>query len=119
MANLKAIAARLKSVKNIKKITESMKMVSAAKYSKAEQELKRARPYGEGAQMFYEAVEVEAREKDQPKELLVALSSDRGLCGAIHTNICKRIKEAIGNSHDPKNVAVIIVGEKARAQLGR
>ena len=40
MANLKAIAIRLKSVKNIQKITQSMKMVSAAKYARAERDLK-------------------------------------------------------------------------------
>ena len=40
---------RLKSVKNIEKITKSMKMVSAAKYSQAERELKPARTYGRGA----------------------------------------------------------------------
>ena len=40
---------RLKSVTNIQKITKSMKMVSAAKFARAERELKQARPYGEGA----------------------------------------------------------------------
>ena len=58
MANLKAIAIRLKSVKNIQKITQSMKMVSAAKYARAERDLKAARPYGEGAQSFYKNLEV-------------------------------------------------------------
>jgi F-type H+-transporting ATPase subunit gamma len=53
MANLKIIAMRLKSVKNIQKITQSMKMVSAAKYARAERDLKAARPYGVGAQSFY------------------------------------------------------------------
>ena len=53
MANLKIIAMRLKSVKNIQKITQSMKMVSAAKYARAERDLKAARPYGDGAQKFY------------------------------------------------------------------
>lgn len=43
MANLKIIALRLKSVKNIQKITASMKMVSAAKYARAERDLKAAR----------------------------------------------------------------------------
>lgn len=51
MATLKAISIRLKSVKNIQKITQSMKMVSAAKYSRAERELKQARPYGEGTKV--------------------------------------------------------------------
>ena len=41
---------RLKAVKNIQKITKSMKMVSAAKYAKSERELRLARPYGVGAQ---------------------------------------------------------------------
>lgn len=51
MATLKHISMRLKSVKNIQKITQSMKMVSAAKYTRAERELKQARPLGEGAQV--------------------------------------------------------------------
>lgn len=79
MATLKAISIRLKSVKNIQKITQSMKMVSAAKYSRAERELKQARPYGEGSQQFYEKAEVTAPEKtDDSKKLYVAMSSDRG-----------------------------------------
>jgi len=42
---------RLKSVTNIQKITQSMKMVSAAKYARAERELRQARPYGEGVKV--------------------------------------------------------------------
>ncbi|PIO15605.1 hypothetical protein AB205_0026620 [Aquarana catesbeiana] len=49
MATLKDITRRLKSIKNIQKITKSMKMVAAAKYAKAERELKPARVYGTGA----------------------------------------------------------------------
>merc|ERR1711899_25612 len=92
MANLKAIAIRLKSVKNIQKITQSMKMVSAAKYARAERDLKAARPYGTGAQAFYEHAKVEEDEAPAKKELYVALTSDRGLCGGIHSSICKTIR---------------------------
>ena len=63
MANLKAIAMRLKSMKNMQKITQSMKMVSAAKYAKAERDLKAARPYGEGSQAFYEGAQVSTNSK--------------------------------------------------------
>lgn len=49
---------RLKSVKNIQKITQSMKMVSAAKFAKAERDLKNARPLGIAAQQFYKSAEV-------------------------------------------------------------
>merc|ERR1712141_868758 len=92
MANLKAIAIRLKSVKNIQKITQSMKMVSAAKYARAERDLKAARPYGTGAQSFYEQAKIGEEPEGAPtpagKELYVALTSDRGLCGGIHSSIC-------------------------------
>jgi len=119
MANLKAIAIRLKSVKNIQKITQSMKMVSAAKYARAERDLKAARPYGEGAQRFYEAAEVQPESKEKPKELYVALTSDRGLCGGIHSSICKKIKADLKEKQDLTNVGIICVGDKSRAQLAR
>ena len=58
MPNLKLIGLRLKSVTNIQKITQSMKMVSAAKFARAEKDLKAARPLGTAAQAFYEQAEV-------------------------------------------------------------
>merc|ERR1711963_795870 len=126
MANLKAIAIRLKSVKNIQKITQSMKMVSAAKYARAERDLKAARPYGTGAQSFYENAQVgrDAEGNVVPveegkKELYVALTSDRGLCGAIHSSICKAIRNELLEKPNLDNVAIICVGDKSRAQLAR
>merc|ERR1712241_1169588 len=119
MANLKAIAIRLKSVKNIQKITQSMKMVSAAKYARAERDLKAARPYGHGAQAFYKGADVGEVEAEAPKELFVALTSDRGLCGAIHSNICKTIRNDLLARPNIDNVGIICVGDKSRAQLSR
>merc|ERR1712004_309868 len=131
MANLKAIAIRLKSVKNIQKITQSMKMVSAAKYARAERDLKAARPYGTGAQAFYAGAQVgkDAEGNAKPieaaapgagqKELYVALTSDRGLCGAIHSSICKAIRNELLEKPSLDNVAIICVGDKSRAQLAR
>merc|ERR1712002_650728 len=116
MATLKAIAMRLKSVKNIQKITQSMKMVSAAKYARAERELKPARPYGAGAASFYEKAEIKG-EEDKPTKLIVACSSDRGLCGAIHSSISKKIKAEL--LEDASNAAIICIGDKSRAQLSR
>jgi F-type H+-transporting ATPase subunit gamma len=117
MATLKTISMRLKSVKNIQKITQSMKMVSAAKYTRAERELKQARPYGEGSKQFYEKAEVVAPEKtEETKKLYIAMSSDRGLCGAIHSGICRHIRAEL--AADP-NIKVICVGDKSRAILQR
>merc|ERR1712197_237668 len=122
MANLKLIGLRLKSVTNIQKITQSMKMVSAAKFAKAEIDLKAARPLGEAAQAFYKSAEIKS-EAPQPKELYVALTSDRGLGGADHISICKNIRQtlhdkiAAGESLD--NVKVLCVGDKSRAFMAR
>jgi len=123
MANLKAIAIRLKSVKNIQKITQSMKMVSAAKYARAERDLKAARPYGAGAQAFYEQAKVGEDPEGAPapagKELYVALTSDRGLCGGIHSSICKTIRNELLEKPSLDNVGIICVGDKSRAQISR
>jgi len=91
MATLKSISLRLKSVKNIQKITQSMKMVSAAKYARAERELKLAKPFGEASQIFYDKAEVTVPE-DAKNKLMIAISSDRGLCGAIHSSVGKHIR---------------------------
>lgn len=115
MATLKSIQIRLKSVKNIQKITQSMKMVSAAKYARAERDLKQARPYGLGAQQFYEKAEVASKE-EEPKKLYIAITSDRGLCGAVHTGIARSIR---GDLTENPNIKVICVGDKSRAILQR
>jgi len=118
MATLKMIAMRLKSVKNIQKITQSMKMVSAAKYARAERDLKQARPYGEGARRFYEQTEIEAP-KEGNKELYIAMTSDRGLCGAIHTGVARQIRNELNARDDTSNTKIICVGDKSRAILQR
>ncbi|XP_070610547.1 ATP synthase subunit gamma, mitochondrial isoform X3 [Erythrolamprus reginae] len=119
MATLKDITRRLKSIKNIQKITKSMKMVAAAKYSKAERELKPARVYGVGALALYEKVDIKPAE-DKKKHLLVGVSSDRGLCGAIHTSVAKEIKSQFSNlTGAGKEVMVVGIGDKLRGILQR
>ena len=77
MATLKEIEMRLKGTRNIKKITTSMKMVSAAKYAQAERRLKPARTYGAGAVDVYDKTGAEGPEA-VTKQLIIAISSDRG-----------------------------------------
>uniref|UniRef100_A0A2K6FE13 ATP synthase F(1) complex subunit gamma, mitochondrial n=1 Tax=Propithecus coquereli TaxID=379532 RepID=A0A2K6FE13_PROCO len=94
MATLKDITRRLKSIKNIQKITKSMKMVAAAKYARAERELKPARVYGVGSLALYEKADIKVPE-DKKKHLLIGVSSDRGLCGAIHSSVAKQMKSEV------------------------
>lgn len=119
MATLKAISIRLKSVKNIQKITQSMKMVSAAKYNRAERDLKQARPLGVGTKVFYEQAEIEAF-PEEPKKLVIAVTSDRGLCGAVHTGVSRNIRDRLlADSKERENTKIICIGEKSRAILSR
>ncbi|KAE8616608.1 hypothetical protein XENTR_v10008843 [Xenopus tropicalis] len=119
MATLKDITRRLKSIKNIQKITKSMKMVAAAKYSRAERELKPARVYGTGSLALYEKAEIKAPE-DKKKNLIIGVSSDRGLCGAIHSSVAKTIKNEITSlSNAGKEVMVVGIGDKLRGLLQR
>ncbi|KAF8563881.1 hypothetical protein P879_06810 [Paragonimus westermani] len=121
MATLKDIAVRLRSVKNIQKITASMKMVSTSKFSRAERELRAARPYGMGARAFYESIDVSAPDiQPKPNTLLIAITSDRGLCGAANSSIVKMIRNLIRSVADlDKTARLVLVGDKSRAQLSR
>lgn len=119
MATLKDITLRLKSIKNIQKITKSMKMVAAAKYARAERSLKPARVYGTGSLALYEKAEIKAPE-DKNKHLIIGVSSDRGLCGAIHSSVAKAMKSEIAKlSGAGKEVMVVNVGDKLRGLLYR
>merc|ERR1711962_1473717 len=91
MATLKDIRLRLRSVMNIQKITKSMKMVSAAKYARAERELQPARVYGAGANSLLEKAEISG-DPTKPNHLVLCISSDRGLCGGVHSGLAKAVK---------------------------
>ncbi|KAM4853114.1 LOW QUALITY PROTEIN: ATP synthase subunit gamma, mitochondrial-like [Thomomys bottae] len=117
MVTLKDITRRLKRSKNIQKITKSMKMVAAAKYARAERELKPAGVYGVGSLALYEKADIKAPE-DKKKHLLIGVSSDRGLCGAIHSSVAKLIKSEVATlTAAGKEVMVVGVGDKLRGNL--
>lgn len=114
-ATLKDVRIKLKSVTNIQKITKTMQMVSAAKYSRAERELKPARVYGIGAQAVFEKAELET-DDTKPNHLIIAISSDRGLCGGIHSGVSKAIKAHILDNPD-LNTKLILAGDKVKTAL--
>lgn len=98
-----------------------MKMVSASKFARAERELRPARSYGKGAKAFYESTDL-ATVNPQPKtnSLLVAITSDRGLCGAANSSIVKTIRHLIKTTPEiEKNTKLVLVGDKSRAMLLR
>ncbi|XP_027712601.1 ATP synthase subunit gamma, mitochondrial-like [Vombatus ursinus] len=118
MATLKDITRRLKSIKNIQKITKSMKMVEAVKYVRAERELKPARVYGIGFLALYEKADIKAAE-DLKKHLIISVSSDQGLCGAIHSSVAKQMKNEVATLTAAGKEVIVGVGDKIRGILNR
>jgi len=114
---LKELGIRLKSITNIQKITKTMKMISAAKFAQASKAIVPARAYGEGAVGIYEKAGVEVPAVENPTTLYVAVSSDRGLCGALHSSIGRDVRDEIERLPAGTNAKVITIGEKAKAVL--
>jgi len=121
MANLKEIRTRIGSVASTMQITSAMKMVSAAKLKRAQDAITQMRPYAEklreilvniSATLEGSSEGVYSQERDVKKVLIVAIASNRGLCGAFNANIFKatelRIKEYAG-----KEVQVYAIGKRS------
>ncbi|VDL62360.1 unnamed protein product [Hymenolepis diminuta] len=122
MGTLKDVAMQLKSITSIQKITSSMKMVASAKFARAERELKLAVPYGTGATAFYEKsgiLEHQKENKIASNHLVIAITSDRGLCGAANSSIGRTLRDMLNNLPVGETVKLVLIGEKARAFLAR
>jgi F-type H+-transporting ATPase subunit gamma len=119
MATLKEISNRLKSVKSIEKITKSMKMVSAAKLAKAEKSLKDVRSIGSAWTIFTEKAGVEITPENDTNKLFVAICSDKGLCGGVHSAVNKHIKAALSELPAGTEAKLCLVGDKSTAVLSR
>ncbi len=93
MPNLKSLSLRIKSINSTSKITKAMKMVAASKLGKAERLMKGARPFVVGAQGSLLDILTPAPEDEKPAtSLLVAISSDKGLCGGLNSKCAKEVR---------------------------
>jgi F-type H+-transporting ATPase subunit gamma len=135
MASLRDIRKRIKSVKNTQKITKAMKMVSAAKLRRAQDRVIAARPYADKIAATAAALARRAEALGEaPHPLLVtrpeakkggriellAITSDRGLCGAFNSNVVRRaMRVRFDNKDVHKEVRVSTVGRKAAEAVKR
>lgn len=123
MATEKQIANQITSTKNIKKITASMKMVSAAKLKGDETRLAAAIPFNSWTnKLCSEPKEVEdATFEELPdKCLVVPFTSEKGLCGGINTYISRVTRDIVKKiDAQGKSVDVVIIGDKGRGALRR
>ncbi|MAI23075.1 MAG: ATP synthase F1 subunit gamma [Crocinitomicaceae bacterium] len=116
---LKEVRERITSVQNTMQITSAMKMVAAAKLRRAQDAITRMRPYAEKLQAVLSNVSasldsgdgVYSEKREVKRVLLVAITSNRGLCGGFNNNIIKQVNNAI--KHGDADYHVLPLGKKA------
>ncbi len=128
MANLKDIRTRIDSTKNTQKITSALKLVSAAKLRRAQQNIINLRPYARSLlTLITDIVHSQKishkflQKNDKPKSILyVVIASDRGLCGSFNSNIAKFTEQLIADkkSMDQKT-DFIFIGRRLKEYFSR
>jgi F-type H+-transporting ATPase subunit gamma len=103
-------------------ITSAMKMVSAAKLKKAQDAITAMRPYADKLTELLQNLSTTldgdngskfAEQREIKKVLLVAITSNRGLCGAFNSNIIKQVNALISGTYADKEVSILAIGKKA------
>ena len=129
MAGAKEIRTKIKSVQNTQKITKAMEMVAASKMRKAQERMRASRPYAEKmrdvlshlAQAHCEYKHPYLQDRNEVKRVgYIVVSTDRGLCGGLNTNMFKKAVMNMSEWHD-KNVEIDIcaIGKKATTFFAR
>ncbi len=116
MATLQEMKRRIDSVANMSKITASMKMVSAAKLRRAELAFEPAKVMGASSSALPELM---GQPEEKPEtRLVIAVSADKGLCGAANTVIAKKTMKIVDEDKAAGiETVVVTVGDKARGTL--
>ena len=123
-ANTRDIRRRIKSVKNTSQITKAMQMVAASKMRKAQMRALSGRPYAEelakilaalaqagGSEELHPLLQ---ERKEVKRELVLVITTDKGLCGALNTNLLREL-----NQFDAAKTTFVAVGRKGAQYLGR
>jgi F-type H+-transporting ATPase subunit gamma len=127
MPSLKEVKSRITSVVSTQQITKAMKMVAAAKLRKSQDRITQLRPFAQKLNAIIQNLSAAQADADtdnwysavrEPKKvLIVAVSSDRGLCGSFNSNIFKGVLRLIDEKYQDQykggNVTVLPIGKKA------
>jgi F-type H+-transporting ATPase subunit gamma len=128
MANLKEIRNRITSIGSTMQITSAMKMVSAAKLKKAQDAITAMRPYSSkltellqnlSATLDDDAGGSFSTERDVKKVLLVAITSNRGLCGGFNSSITKQVTKTVAEKYANVTVDLLTIGKKGNDSLSK
>ena len=128
MAGLKEVRERIVSITSTKQITSAMKMVSAAKLKRAQDAITQMRPYAGKLKEILENLSANldaseggayATERAIEKVLIVAVSSNRGLCGGFNSNINKQVLTLANGAYAGKEISILSIGKKSAEFLAR
>ena len=115
MAQIREIRKRIGSIKNTQKVTHAMELVAAAKMRKAQMRALASRPYSINLNEILQQVRLNTRfkdklflENDAQSEMIILVTSDRGLAGGLKINLFREIL-----ANEPKNPVFVTVGKKA------
>ena len=123
MPSLKDLRNRIDSVKSTKKITQAMKMVAASKLKKAQSFAEKGRSYSSGLDSIVKGLVNSSENIEHPllgnnvgdtnSSLIIVVSSDRGLCGGLNSNIVKAVKKKIDElKGQKKSASLVCIGKK-------
>lgn len=119
--NEKAVKIRMKAVSSIGKITKAMKMVASSKMRADLSRLLNGKNFGFG--LMNSVFDMDPNVKKRPLEpstkptLLLPITTDRGLCGGINSNLIRELRQVVG--HDRRKYSIICIGEKGAQALAR
>ena len=131
MANLKDLRVRIASVKSTQKITAAMKMVAASKLKRAQEQAEAARPYAERMERMLGSLATSiggtagaprllAGTGEDNTHLVVAVTSDRGLCGGFNSQVVRGVRARVNELKAAgKEVKILCLGRKGRDGLKR
>ena len=128
MPNLKEIRARISSVGSTMQITSAMKMVSAAKLKRAQDSITQLRPYSNKLTELLNNLSSSLEstfggdltsDRGEKNVLIIAITSNRGLCGAFNTNIIKKVKNISENKYSKSKVSLLTIGKKGSEFFAR
>lgn len=95
-----------------------MKVVASTKLTRAQRAMDSSRVYGETNNKVFESAETKPLEAEGKKTLYVVCSSDKGLCGGVHSGLSRFMRRQLG-ADDAQPADLVLIGEKSRAQLSR
>jgi len=121
--NEKALKIRMKSVNSIRKITKAMKMVAASKMKGDLTRLDKGKHFGHNAvDMIFKSDGYLQRKQSEmpndPVELLVPITSDKGLCGGTNSGIAREVRAYVGERNRAK-ISIFTIGDKGTVAFQR